>query len=83
MGKRRCIYTITCPLTSINCVCALSACRNVAPKLREMFNEESSSDDMVCVKSVRNDPNWRVRTGETDYEMNEGAGTSQAAQGAH
>lgn len=62
MGKGWCIYNITCSLTSINCVCALSACRNVVPKLREMFNEESSLDDMVCVKSVKNDTNWKAWT---------------------
>lgn len=60
MGNRLYIYHITYSLTSTNCVCALSACRNVVPKLQEMFNEESSLDDMVCVKSVKNNMNWKV-----------------------
>lgn len=60
MGKRLCIYHITCSLTSTNCVCALNVCRNVVPKLQEMFNEESSLDGMVCVKSVKNNINWKV-----------------------
>lgn len=54
------LHHITCSLTSTNCVCALSACRNAIPKLQEMFNKERSLDDMVCVKSVKNNIHWRV-----------------------
>lgn len=49
-------------------------------KLQEMFNEESGSDDMVCVKSVKTDINWKAWTwGDGDR----GVATQHAAQGGH